>query len=149
MADTIAITITNNNLYSNAYIRYAFVDSYGSYWLCAREKGLIKVSERKIFSPENKNWFQNFNTVNVADGKIMAGTNNGDIIINEGLYGTKQISMFADKELRGWTRKIITVGKHYFISNQAGQLSPKLVQPPVINIEKFATPNVVGRSIEE
>ncbi len=102
----------------NLPIRSVLEDKEGNYWLSSMEGGLIKVQNKRISILDVKELKQNFNSI-LADKKIIAGNNHGELFFYDGLYPNKLL-LNNTKNLDAWVRKIIKTDKGYFVATQAG-----------------------------
>jgi ligand-binding sensor domain-containing protein len=108
------------NVYTGVQVRNVLEDKEGNTWLSTMEKGLIKIQQKRISSftavPE---MIQNFNAL-IKTKSIIAGTNNGEIYVYDGLYNAKRIALTDDRNIDAWVRKIIETPKGVFVSTQTG-----------------------------
>jgi len=81
------------NLYTGVQVRNVLQDKEGNTWLSTMEKGLIKIQQKRISSFTGApQMMQNFNTL-IKTKNIIAGTNNGEIFVYDGLYNVRRIPL--------------------------------------------------------
>lgn len=119
LVDTATLEI-KENIYNQAQVRNILQDKEGNTWLSTMENGLIKIQQKRISSfngvPEIQ---QNFNAI-IKTGKIIAGTNNGEIFVYDGLYNIKRIPLTDNRNIDAWVRKIVSTSKGIYVSTQTG-----------------------------
>ncbi|HYC40447.1 MAG TPA: histidine kinase [Chitinophagaceae bacterium] len=117
LVDTATLEIKENIL-NKLQVRNVLEDNAGNNWLATMENGLVKIQQKRISSfngiPE---LLQNFNALIKRDD-IIAGNNNGEIYIYDGLYGLRKIDLTEGKDVDAWVRKIIQTPKGIYIATQ-------------------------------
>ncbi|MGH2552135.1 MAG: ligand-binding sensor domain-containing protein, partial [Chitinophagaceae bacterium] len=108
------------NVYTNVQVRFVLEDKEGNTWLSTMENGLIKIQQKRISSyTAVPDMIQNFNAL-IKTNHIIAGTNNGEIYIYDGLYNTRRIPLTDDRNIDAWVRKIVKTPKGIYVSTQTG-----------------------------
>jgi len=109
------------NLFSQFIIRSVMEDHNGNYWLSTKDEGLIKIQQKRISSyTENKEMVRNFNAVLKTD-KIIAGNNNGELYIYDGLYSLKKIILNTpENSTDTWVRNILDLQNDIYVATQTG-----------------------------
>jgi hypothetical protein len=119
LVDTASLEI-KENVYSQAQVRNVLEDKEGNTWLSTMENGLIKIQQKRISSftgvPEIR---QNFNAL-VKTKKIIAGTNNGEVYVYDGLYDVRRITLTVERNIDAWVRRIVKVNNGIYVSTQTG-----------------------------
>mgnify|MGYP001576088612 FL=1 len=119
LVDTATLDI-KENVYTKVQVRNVLEDKEGNTWLSTMENGLIKIQQKRISSftgvPE---MIQNFNAL-IKTKNIIAGTNNGEIYVYDGLYKARRIPLTNDKNIDAWVRKIVETSKGIYVSTQTG-----------------------------
>ena len=119
LVDTASLDI-KENVYTKVQVRNVLEDKESNTWLSTMENGLIKIQQKRISSftgvPEMT---QNFNTL-IKTKNIIAGTNNGEIYVYDGLYKTRRIPLTDDRNIDAWVRKIVETSKGIFVATQTG-----------------------------
>lgn len=120
LIDTTSLELKENIL-SDVHIRHVCEDKDDNIWLSTLENGLIKMQQTRIFSytavPEIR---QNFNALLKTKKFIAAGNNNGDVYIYDGTYGIHKISLFENRNIDAWVRKLILTKKGIYVATQTG-----------------------------
>lgn len=126
LVDTATLDI-KENVYSLAQVRNVVEDGGGNTWLSTMENGLVKIQQKRISSftgvPEIQ---QNFNALIKANppagraGNIIAGTNNGEVYVYDGLYSIRRVPLTDNKNIDAWVRRIIKTGKGIYVATQTG-----------------------------
>ncbi len=119
LVDTTTLDL-RENVYNQVQVRNVLEDKEGNTWLSTMENGLIKIQQKRIssftFLPEIQ---QNFNAL-VKTNKIIAGTNNGEVFVYDGLYNIKRITLTEGRNIDAWVRKIVPTSKGIYVSTQTG-----------------------------
>ncbi len=119
LLDTANLNI-KENVYTNVQVRFVLEDKEGNTWLSTMENGLIKIQQKRISSftavPE---MMQNFNAL-IKTKNIIAGTNNGEIFVYDGLYKTRRLPLTDNRNIDAWVRKIVETPKGIYVSTQTG-----------------------------
>jgi len=119
LVDTASLDI-KENVYTKVQVRNVLEDKEGNTWLSTMENGLIKIQQKRISSftgiPEMTH---NFNTL-IKTKNIIAGTNNGEIYVYDGLYKARRIPLTDDRNIDAWVRKIVETSKGIYVSTQTG-----------------------------
>ncbi|NOT50415.1 MAG: histidine kinase [Chitinophagaceae bacterium] len=119
LVDTATLDI-KENVYNQVQVRNVLQDREGNTWLSTMENGLIKIQQKRISSftsvPEIQ---QNFNAL-LKTKSILAGTNNGEVFVYDGLYNIRRISLTDNRNIDAWVRKIINTSKGIYVSTQTG-----------------------------
>ena len=98
LVDTASLQI-KENVYTKVQVRNVLEDKEGNTWLSTMENGLIKVQQKRISSFTGvPQMVQNFNTL-IKTKNIIAGTNNGEIYVYDGLYKVRRIPLTDDKNI--------------------------------------------------
>jgi hypothetical protein len=117
--DTASLDI-KDNIYNKVQVRNVLEDKEGNTWFSTMENGLIKIQRKRISSftgiPEMT---QNFNAL-IKTKNIIAGTNNGELYVYDGLYKVRRIPLTDDKNIDAWVRKIVETSKGIYVSTQTG-----------------------------
>jgi|GEM_PF-845045 len=123
--DTATLDLKEPLLY-NIAVRNVLEDKSGSSWIATIDKGLIKIQQKRISSYTindkalNDQIAQNFNALLVSNKKIFAGNNYGEVLVYDGVYDIKKISLGDEKNMDGTVRKIIELKDKIYISCQTG-----------------------------
>lgn len=122
LLDTATLSIKDNiPIPIELQVRYVLEDKDGNTWLSTMESGLIKVQRKRISSFSGvKEMEQNFNTLIKTKDGIIAGTNNGEVYVYDGLYNAKRIQLTDDRNIDAWVRKIVETPKGIYVSTQTG-----------------------------
>jgi anti-sigma regulatory factor (Ser/Thr protein kinase) len=119
LVDPVTLEIKDNIL-NNIQVRNVLEDKDGNIWVSSMENGLIKIQQKRISSftalPE---LLQNFNAL-VKTKKIIAGTNQGEIFLYDGLYNIKKIKLGSAENIDAWVRKIVELPSAIYVSSQTG-----------------------------
>ncbi len=119
LLDTATLDI-KENVYSQAQVRNVVEDKEGNTWLSTMENGLIKIQQKRISSFTGVPAIQqNFNAL-VKTRNIIAGTNNGEVFVYDGLYGVRRIPLTDDRNIDAWVRRIVKTSKGIYVSTQTG-----------------------------
>lgn len=126
LLDTVSLDI-KENVYTQVQVRNVVEDKEGNTWLSTMENGLIKIQQKRISSftsvPEIQ---QNFNALVKTNppagraGNIIAGTNNGEVYVYDGLYNVRRIPLTDDRNIDAWVRRIVKTNKGIYVSTQTG-----------------------------
>lgn len=115
------------NVYTGVQVRNVVEDKEGNTWLSTMENGLIKIQQKRISSFTSvQQMLQNFNALIKTNppagraGNIIAGTNNGEIFVYDGLYNAKRIPLTSDRNIDAWVRKIVETPRGIYVSAQTG-----------------------------
>lgn len=107
-------------LYSGIHVRNILEDKDDNKWLSTIENGLIKIQQKRISSyTESAEMVQNFNTL-IKTKYIIAGNNNGEIYVYDGLYKVRKVSLLKENVADAWIRKIIKTDKGIYVATQKG-----------------------------
>ena len=123
--DTTTLNLKDPLLY-NIAVRNVLEDKNGSSWISTIDKGLIKIQQKRISSYTindrilNDQIAQNFNTLLVSNKKIFAGTNYGEVLVYDGVYDIKKISLSDEKNMDGTVRNIIELKDKIYVACQTG-----------------------------
>ena len=118
LLDRNTLTIRDNVL-NEAQVRNVMEDKDGNTWLATMESGLVKVQQKRISSYTGvKEMEQNFNALIKTPGFIVAGTNNGDVYVYDGLYAVKRIALTDGRNIDAWVRRIVQTNKGIFVATQ-------------------------------
>ena len=123
--DTATLELKEPLLY-NVAVRNVLEDKNGSIWISTIDKGLIKIQQKRISSYSfndkilNEQVAQNFNALLVSNNKIFAGNNYGEVLVYDGVYDIKKISLSTEKNMDGTVRKIIELKDKIYIACQTG-----------------------------
>ncbi len=119
LVDTSTLEI-KENIYNQVQVRNVLQDKEGNTWLSTMENGLIKIQQKRISSftgvPEIQ---QNFNAL-LKTKNILAGTNNGEIYVYDGLYNIRRIPLTDERNIDAWVRKIVSTSKGMYVATQTG-----------------------------
>ncbi len=119
LLDTATLTI-KYNIPVNMQVRNVLEDKDGNTWLSTMEDGLIKIQPKRISSyTDVKEMEQNFNAL-VKAKNIIAGTNNGEVYVYDGLYNIRRILLTDERNIDAWVRKIVETPKGIYVSTQTG-----------------------------
>ncbi len=119
LVDTSTLELKENIL-SKMQVRNVLEDNSGNAWFCTMENGLIKVQQKRISSyTEVEEMKQNFNAL-LKNKYIIAGTNNGEVFIYDGLYMSRRIQLTDTTNIDAWVRKIVETSKGVYVSTQTG-----------------------------
>jgi hypothetical protein len=99
-------------------VRNVLEDKDENIWLSTIDKGLVKVQKKRISVIDNKDLKQNFNAI-LKSKKLIVGNNNGELFCYDGLY-TQKILLNNNKNIDGWTRKILNTPYGIYVSSQSG-----------------------------
>lgn len=120
LLDTASLEI-KENVYSQAQVRNVLEDTEGNTWLSTMENGLIKIQQKRISSFTSvPAMLQNFNALAKTNNNILAGTNNGEVFVYDGLYTIRRISLSDNRNIDAWVRRIVKTNKGIFVSTQTG-----------------------------
>jgi ligand-binding sensor domain-containing protein len=109
-----------DNLYTGVQVRNVLQDDKGNTWLSTMERGLIKIQQKRISSFTGvPQMMQNFNAL-IKTKNIIAGNNNGEIFVYDGLYNVRMISLTDNRNIDAWVRKIVETPKGIYVSTQTG-----------------------------
>ena len=123
--DTGSLDLKEPLLY-NIAVRNVLEDKSGSSWISTIDKGLIKIQQKRISSYTindkalNDQVAQNFNSLLVINRKIFAGNNYGEVLVYDGVYDIKKISLSNEKNMDGTVRKIVELKDKIYVSCQTG-----------------------------
>ena len=123
--DTATLDLKDPLLY-NVAVRNILEDKSGNTWISTIDKGLIKIQQKRISSYTindkalNDQIAQNFNTLLVSNRKIFAGNNYGEVLVYDGVYDIKKISLSKEKNMDGTVRKIIELKDNIYVACQTG-----------------------------
>lgn len=123
--DTATLDLKETLLY-NIAVRNVLEDKNGSTWISTIDKGLVKIQQKRISSYTindktlNDQIAQHFNTLLVYNKKIFAGNNYGEVIVYDGLYDIKKISLGNEKNMDGTVRKILELKNSIYVACQTG-----------------------------
>jgi hypothetical protein len=122
LLDTATLAIKDNiPIPIELQVRNVLEDKDGNTWLSTMESGLIKVQRKRISSFSGvKEMEQNFNALVKTKDLIIAGTNNGEVYVYDGLYNARRIQLTDDRNIDAWVRKIVATAKGIYISTQTG-----------------------------
>jgi WD40 repeat protein len=119
IVDTASLEIRDNIL-NNIQVRNVVEDRDGNTWLATMENGLIKMQQKRISSfTAVPDLLKSFNAIN-KPGKIIAGTNRGEVYVYDGLYGIKKIQLGHGSNMDAWVRKIIELPQGIYVASQTG-----------------------------
>lgn len=108
------------NVYAGVQVRNVLEDNEGNTWLSTMENGLIKVQQKRISSFTGAPaMMQNFNAL-IKTKNIIAGTNNGEVYVYDGLYNVRKIPLTDNRNIDAWVRKIFETPKGIYVSTQTG-----------------------------
>ena len=123
--DTATLDLKEPLLY-NIAVRNVLEDKSGSSWISTIDKGLIKIQQKRISSFTindkvlNDQIAQNLNSLLVKDKKILAGDNYGEVLVYDGVYDIKKVSLSKEKNMDGTVRKIIELKNSIYVACQTG-----------------------------
>lgn len=123
--DTASLDLKAPLLY-NISVRNVLEDKNGSSWISTIDRGLIKIQQKRISSYTindktlNDQIAQNFNTLLVFNKKIFAGNNYGEVLVYDGVYDIKKISLNAERNMDGTVRRIVELPNEIFVACQTG-----------------------------
>lgn len=119
LVDTVSLDI-KGIAYTQVQVRNVVEDKEGNTWLSTMENGLIKIQQKRISSFTDVPAIQqNFNAL-VKTKNIIAGTNNGEVFVYDGLYNIRRIPLTDDRNIDAWVRRIVKTGKGIYVSTQTG-----------------------------
>jgi anti-sigma regulatory factor (Ser/Thr protein kinase) len=117
LVDSSTLEIKENVL-NTIRVRNVLQDKEGNTWLSTMESGLMKVQKKRISSYSGiPLLMQNFNAI-IKAKNIVAGTNNGDVFVYDGLYAVRRIPLAEEKKYDAWVRKIVQTSKGVYVSTQ-------------------------------
>ncbi len=123
--DTATLDLKDPLLY-NVAVRNILEDKSGNTWISTIDKGIIKIQQKRISSYTindkmlNDQIAQNFNSLLVSNKKIFAGNNYGEVLVYDGVYDIKKISLSKEKNMDGTVRKIIELKNDIYVACQTG-----------------------------
>ncbi len=113
--------VVRDNVLNEAQVRNVMEDKDGNTWLATMESGLVKVQQKRISSyTAVKEMEQNFNALIKTPSFIVAGTNNGEVYVYDGLYAVKRIPLTDGRNIDAWVRRIVQTKEGIFVSTQVG-----------------------------
>ncbi len=122
-ADTAKLEFSPQGLSFNALIRYVYEDRAGNTWICSRETGLVRYQQKGILTVSENEYKKNFNSLCFWKNKLVAGTNEGQVLVYNGLYDVKTITINNQKNYASWIRQLSTDGKNLLIAEEGGFFS--------------------------
>src|SRR5437868_6678413 len=123
--DTATLNL-NDPLMYNIAVRNVLEDKSGSSWVSTIDKGLVKIQQKRISSfiindkTLNDQIAQYFNALLVSNKKIYAGNNYGEVLVYDGVYDIKKISLSSEKNMDGTVREIIDLKDKLYVACQTG-----------------------------
>ncbi len=123
--DTATLNLKDPLLY-NIAVRNVLEDKNGSSWISTIDKGLVKIQQKRISSYTitdkvlNDQIAQNFNSLLVDNKKIFVGNNYGEVLVYDGVYDIKKVSLSNEKNMDGTVRKIIGLKNYIYVACQTG-----------------------------
>ncbi|HMD00811.1 MAG TPA: histidine kinase [Ferruginibacter sp.] len=123
--DTATLNL-NDPLMYNIAVRNVLEDKSGSSWISTIDKGLVKIQQKRISSfiindkTLNDQIAQYFNALLVSNKKIYAGNNYGEVLVYDGVYDIKKISLSSEKNMDGTVREIIDLKDKLYVACQTG-----------------------------
>lgn len=125
LVDTASLELKEALLYKIP-VRNVLEDNTGSTWISTLDRGLVKIQQKRISSYTindkalNELVQQNFNALLVSNKKIFAGNNYGEVLVYDGVYDIKKVSINKEKSMDGTVRKIVETKKGIYVSCQTG-----------------------------
>lgn len=117
LVDTATLEIKENVL-SRVKVRNVLQDGEGNTWLSTMDEGLIKVQQKRISSFTSiPALVQNFNAL-IKTRNIIAGTNNGELYVYDGVYGVRRIPLADERKYDAWVRKIVETPAGIYVATQ-------------------------------
>ncbi|MEI7965757.1 MAG: histidine kinase [Chitinophagaceae bacterium] len=123
--DTATLNLRDPLLY-NISVRNVLEDKNGSSWISTIDRGLIKIQQKRISSYTindkklNDQIAQNFNALEVIGKKIFTGNNYGEVLVYDGVYDIKRVSLSTEKNMDGTVRKIVNLNDNIYVACQTG-----------------------------
>jgi anti-sigma regulatory factor (Ser/Thr protein kinase) len=119
LVDTVTLALKENVL-SRVKVRNVLEDREGNTWLATMEEGLIKVQQKRISSFTGiPALVQNFNAL-IKTNKIIAGTNNGELYVYDGVYSVRRIQLADERKYDAWVRRIVETPAGIYVATQTG-----------------------------
>lgn len=118
--DTVTLELKDPLLYKIP-VRNVLEDRNGSSWISSSDRGLIKIQQKRISSftaiPE---LLQGFNAILVYGKKILAGNIYGEVLVYDGVYDVKKLSLSGEKNVDGIVRRLVEMKNSIYVACQTG-----------------------------
>ena len=138
LADTATLAFSQQAFSIKSLPRYVFEDNSGNTWICTKENGIIRYQQRGILSISNTSFQRNFNTLSFVNNKLVAGTNDGLLMVYNNDFDNKNIPLRKEKNYSNWIRKMVATPMGIYVGAEGGLyfLNNKLQVIELININR-------------
>ena len=138
LADTATLAFSQQAFSIKSLPRYVFEDNAGNTWICTKENGIIRYQQRGILSIGSSSFQRNFNTVSFVNNKLVAGTNEGLVMVYDNDFENKSIPLRKERNYSDWIRKMVSTPTGIYIGAEGGLFfcDNKLKVTELININR-------------